>query len=131
VLQRRNQVLLSFLKLRAVVNGKEIYPLPDSRPVVIPVMENNPRIVITDGFHITQPLKLVFTDLHTYCFKVGCAIGDYQLAAGFLLLSGLYLGGFLSGLLVLKVLSFFPLVYGVLFYYLNRRDFIRLEPVLN
>jgi hypothetical protein len=45
-------VLLSFLKIKAVVNGKIIYPLPDSKPVVIPVQENNPRIVVTDGIYI-------------------------------------------------------------------------------
>lgn len=131
MLQRKNQVLLSFLKIRAVVNGREIYPLQNTKPVVIPVAENNPRIVITDGYHITKPLKLVYKDLHTYCFKVGCAVSDWQLGAGFTLLTGLYLGGFFTGLLVMKVLSFIPLVYLLLFYYLNRKDFIRLEPVLN
>lgn len=130
VLQRKNQVLLSFLKLRAVVNGREIYPLPNSKPVLIQVEENNPRIVITDGYHITKPLKLVYKELHTCFFKVGCAISDWQLAAGFTVLAGLYLGGFFTGLLVMKVLSFFPLIYLLLFYYLNRRDFIRLEAVL-
>lgn len=124
-------MLFSFLKLRAVVNGREIYPLPDSKPVIIPVAANNPRIVITDGFHITRPLKLVFGDQPTCYFKVGCAINDYQLAVGFLILAGLYLGGFFTGLLVMKVLSFFPLVYLLLFYYLNRKDFIRLEPLQN
>ena len=123
-------MLLSFLKLRAVINGREIYPLQNSKPVLIPVTENNPRIVITDGYHITKPLKLVFKELHTYCFKVGCVISDWQLGAGFIVIAGLYLGGFFTGLLVMKVLSFIPLIYLLLFYYLNRKDFIRLEPVL-
>jgi hypothetical protein len=131
VLQRKNQVLLSFLKIRAVVNGREIYPLQNTRPVVIPVAENNPRIVITDGYHITQPLKLVYKDIHTYCFKVGCAISDMQLSAGFTVLSGLYLGGLYTGLLILKVFSFLPLVYLLMFYYMNRKDFLKLEPVVN
>jgi hypothetical protein len=124
-------VLLSFLKIRAVVNGKEIYPLPDSKPVVIPVQENNPRIVVTDGYHFTTPLKLVYKDLHTYCFNVSCAINDKQLLAGFILLALLYLSGFYTGLLILKVFSFFPIIYLLMFYYLNRREFIRLTPVLN
>lgn len=131
MLQRKNQVLLSFLKIRAVVNGREIYPLQNTRPVVIPVAENNPRIVITDGYHITQPLKLVYKDIHTYCFKVGCAISDMQLSAGFTVLSGLYLGGLYTGLLILKVFSFLPLVYLLMFYYMNRKDFLKLEPVVN
>jgi len=123
-------VLLSFLKIRAVVNGREIYPLQNTRPVVIPVAENNPRIVITDGYHITQPLKLVYKDIHTYCFKVVCAISDLQLGAGFALLAGLYLGGLYSGQLILKVFSFLPLVYLLMFYYMNRKDFLKLVPVL-
>ena len=123
--------MLSFLKIRAIVNGKEIYPLINTKPVVIPVYENNPRIVITDGYHITKPLKLVYKELHTYCFKVSCAISDQQLLAGFIVLAGCYLSGLYTGLLVLKVFSFFPIIYLLLFYYINRREFIRLVPVLN
>jgi hypothetical protein len=50
VITRKNQVLLSFLKIRVVVNGKDIYPLLNNRPVVITVQENHPKIVVTDGF---------------------------------------------------------------------------------
>jgi hypothetical protein len=124
-------VLLSFLKIRAIVNGKEIYSLPDTKPVVIPVMENNPRIVITDGYHITRPLKLVYKDLPTYCFKVACAISDGQLLAGFLVLAILYMAGLYTGLLFFKVFSFMPLIYLLFFYYLNRKEFIKLVPVIN
>ncbi|HUR65044.1 MAG TPA: hypothetical protein VMZ03_01735 [Chitinophagaceae bacterium] len=130
-MQRKNQVLLSFLKIRAVVNGREIYPLQNTKPIVIGVAENNPRIVITDGYHITKPVKLVFREMHTYCFKVGCAITDLQLAVGSLLLAGLYLGGLYSGLLIMKVFTFFPLLYLLMFYYMNRKDFIKLIPVLD
>jgi len=124
-------VLLSFLKIRAIVNGKEIYPLLNTRPVVIPVPENNPKIVVTDGYHITSPLKLVYNDLHIYCFKVTCAISDRQLLFGFLVLAILYLAGMFTGIMPIKVLSFLPLIYLVTFYYLNRKEFLRLVPVLN
>jgi hypothetical protein len=87
--------------------------------------------VITDGYHITRPLKLVYKDLHTYCFKLVCAVNDGQLIGGFIGLAGLYLSGFYTGLLVLKMLSFLPIIYLLLFYYLNRKDFFRLIPVLN
>lgn len=123
--------MLSFLKIRAIVNGRQIYPLPDTKPVVIAVEENNPRVVITDGYHFTRPLKLLYNELPVYCFNVVCAISDRQLAAVFLLLALLYLGGFFTGLLVLKVISFLPVLYLVLFYYLNRKEFIKLVPVLN
>ena len=113
------------------MNGKEIYPLPDSRPVIITIQENNPRIVVTDGYHITKPLKLVYKDQHACCFKVSCAISDLQLLIGFGLLAVLYLSGIYTGILFLKVVSFLPVIYLLLFYYLNREAFIRLIPVLN
>lgn len=124
-------MLLSFLKIRAVVNGKQIYPLLNTKPVVIPVPENNPKIVVTDGYHITKPLKLVYKDLPVYCFKVSCAINDLQLYIGFGVLAVLYLAGMLTGLPPLKVFSFLPLIYLLAFYYLNRKDFLKLVPVYN
>ena len=114
-----------------MVNGREIYPLTTTRPVVIPVNANNPRIVITDGYHITTPLKLIYNELPVYCFKVTCAINDRQLLAGFLVLTLFYLSGFYTGLLVLKIFSFLPLIYLLTFYYLNRKEFLRLVPVTN
>lgn len=113
-----------------MVNGRDIYPLADSKVVVIPVQENNPKIVITDGYHITKPVKLVYKDMHTYCFKVVCAVNDRQVYIGMGVLFVLYLSGFLTGFLVLKVFSFFPILYLLMFYYLNRKDFFRLVPVL-
>jgi hypothetical protein len=105
--------------------------LQDCKPIVIPVQENNPRIVITDGYQFTVPLKLTFNDLNTYCFKVSCAINDWQLSGGFIFLVITYLVGLFTGILFLKIICFMPIVYLLLFYYLNRREFIRLIPVLN
>jgi hypothetical protein len=112
-----------------VVNGKDIYPLADSRPVMITVMQNNPKLVVTDGYHFTKPIELVYHHLHTYYFKVICVIDDIQLLAGALLLIILYLLGFLTGLFILKLVSFLPVVYFLFFYYINRKDFIQITPV--
>jgi hypothetical protein len=122
--------LLSFLKIRAVVNGRHIFPLDTTQPILISVDQNNPRIVITDGYHISAPLKLVYKEVNTYFFKVSCAISDTELLVGFIILAAFYLGGLYSGLLILKVFSFLPLVYLLLFYYLNRKDFLKLVPVI-
>ncbi len=122
--------MLSFLKIRAVVNGQQIFPLDTTQPILISVDQNNPRIVITDGYHITAPLKLVYKEVNTYFFKVSCAISDTELLVGFIILAAFYLGGLYSGLLILKVFSFLPLVYLLLFYYLNRKDFLKLVPVI-
>ncbi|MEO5946064.1 MAG: hypothetical protein ABIP79_04560 [Chitinophagaceae bacterium] len=123
---------MSFLKIKAIVNGKEIYPLLNTKPVLIPVQQNNPRLVITDGYHITKPLKINFKEVGTYCsFEVKCAIGDWQLFWGFITLSSFYLSGYLTGILMLKIFSFLPMIYLLAFYYLNRKEFIRMVPVLN
>ena len=129
VITRKNQVLLSFLKIRVVVNGKDIYPLANDKPVVITVQENHPKIVITDGFHFTKPLELVYHHLNTYYFKVVCAIGDFQLLAGFFFLALFYLLGFYSGIFIVKLLSFLPLLYILFLYYINRKEFIQITAV--
>ena len=127
VITRKNNALLSFLKIRAIINGKEIYPLPNSRPVVIPVDDNNPKVVITDGYHFTKPVELVYHHVHTYYFKVVCAIDDFQMTAGIALLSFCYLTGFFSELLVLKLISFFPVLYFLFLYYIDKNGFIQLR----
>jgi hypothetical protein len=73
----------------------------------------------------------VYNDLPVYCFKVSCAISDRQLLIGFLVLVILYLTGLFTGIGPVKVFSFLPLIYLVMFYYLNRRDFLLLVPVIN
>ncbi|TAL40955.1 MAG: hypothetical protein EPN92_13745 [Chitinophagaceae bacterium] len=127
VITRKNNALLSFLKIRAIVNGTDIYPLPSNKPVIIPLDENNPKIVVTDGYHFTKPLELVYHHIHTYYFKVVCAIDDFQLWAGIMLMGLLYLVGFLSGFFILKLFSFFPIVYFLFLYYINRHEFIQLR----
>lgn len=96
---------------------------------MISVKENHPKIVITDGFHHTKPLELVYHHLHTYYFKVVCAIGDVQLAAGFLMLGLLLLIGSYSGMVALKLVSFFPILYILFLYYINRKEFLQITPV--
>jgi hypothetical protein len=122
-------VLLSFLRIRAVINGKEIYPLANSKPVKITVMQNNPKVVITDGYHFTEPIELIYHHLNTYYFKVICVIDDMQLIAGCVLLAVLYLLGIYTDIFILKLSSFSPIVYFLFFYYINRKDFIQITPV--
>jgi hypothetical protein len=129
VITRKNQVLLRFLKIKAVVNGKEIYPLPRNEPVMITVTKNNPKVVITDGYHITKPIELVYHHLNTYYFKVICVIDNMQLLAGSMLLIVLYMIGFFTGLFIIKLSSFIPVVYFLFFYYVNRKEFLQITPV--
>jgi hypothetical protein len=126
IINRKNQVLLSFLKIRVVVNNQEIYPLPNTAPVIIPLEKDHPKIVVTDGFHFTRPVELVFKQPSYFNFDVVCAIDDLQLLAGSLLLVIFYLLGFFTGLFVLKLISFMPIAWFLFYYYVRRRDFIRL-----
>jgi hypothetical protein len=129
VITRKNQVLLNFLRIRAVVNGKEIYALSNKKPIVITVMQNNPKVVITDGYHITKPLELIYHHLNTYYFKVICVIDNMQLLAGAMLLIILYLVGIYSGIFIIKLSSTLPIFYFLFFYYVNRKDFLQITPV--
>ena len=111
------------------MNGKEIYPVAAGEKIVISFKENNPKIVVTDGYHFTRPLEIVFHHIHTYYFHITCAIENVQLLAGCFLFILLYLAGFGSGIFILKLLSFSPIAFILFLYYINRIDFIQLKVV--
>jgi len=126
IISRKNQALLSFFKVRVVINNKEIYELASNKPIIIEVKENNPKIVITDGFHFTRPVKLTYKEPSFYKFNVVCIIDDMQLFGGVLMLFLSYLIGFYTGNFVLKVLSFIPVILFLFAFYFNRRTFIKI-----
>ena len=129
MITRRKQILLSFLNIRVIINGVEIYPVKQGQRVVISLENNNPKVVVTDGYHFTKPLELVYHHLHTYYFKIVCAIDDTQLLAGCGVLVLFYLMGFVTGIFVLKILSLFPILYFLFLYYINRKEFIQIQAV--
>jgi len=129
VITRKKQILLSFLRIRVIVNGAQIYPVKQGERVIISVDRNNPRIVVTDGYHFTKPLELVYHHLHTYYFKIVCAIDDTQLVAGCGLLALLFLVGLVTGFFIVKLLSLFPILYFLFLYYINRKEFIQIQAV--
>lgn len=113
--------------MRVIVNSKEIYPLTSDDPVVIEVQDNHPRIVVTDGYHFTKPINLVYKEPSYYHFKVVCAIDDMQLLGNFFVLVVFYLLGFFTGNFILKILSFLPIVYLLFAYYIDRNSFIQVK----
>ena len=129
MITRKKQILLSFLNIRVIINGTEIYPVKQGQRVIIPLESNNPKVVVTDGYHFTKPLELVYHHLHTYYFKIVCAIDDTQLLAGCGVLVLFYLMGFATGIFVLKLLSLFPVLYFLFLYYINRKEFIQIQAV--
>jgi hypothetical protein len=125
---RENQLLLNILKVRVIVNGTHIYALSRERPVVIPLAQNYSELVASDGYHFTKPLEVAFHHMHTYHFKIVCAIDDNQIATGALMLVLFYMVGLISGVLLLKILSFLPILYFLYIYYINRKEFIQIRP---
>ena len=115
------------LNVRVIVNNKEIYPLNNTEPVVIEVQENHPKVVVTDGYHFTKPVDLTYKQPSYYHFKVVCAIDDMQLLGNFFILVLFYLLGFFTGVFILKLLSFLPIVYLLFDYYIDRHSFIQIR----
>jgi len=111
-----------------IVDGKSIYTLDAGKPVVIPIDNKRSNIVVSDGYHVTKPVEIVFYPRHTYYFSVVCILDDNKLATGALLLVLFYLVGLTSDILLLKLLSFVPVLYFLYFYYVNRKEFIQIQP---
>ena len=117
------------MKLRLILNGDQIFTLTNDTPIIIPVNKKDNVVVATDGYHYTSPLRLKYDQPSYYRFKLTCAIDDLQLIGGLFILLLLYLVGFMTGVFLIKLFSFFPLVYFLVLYYLNRKDFIRFRAV--
>lgn len=122
-------MLLRFLKLSVVVNGHYIYSLVRNKPVVIDMPTNPTKIVVTDGFHITSPLNVTYSRKYTRYFTIVCVIEDAQLIIGFVFTMVLYAMGLTSGIVFLQLLSLAPIFYFLFLYYINRKKFIKIQPV--
>lgn len=93
-------------------------------------MPTNPtKIVVTDGYHITNPLNVTYSRSHARYFTVVCVIEDAQLIIGFVATLVLYAMGFTSGIVFLQLLSMVPILYFLFLYYIRRKEFIRIQPV--
>lgn len=119
--------MLQFLKLRLVVNGMQIYPLRKNKPVRITMTTTPSRIVVTDGFHITQPLELPYRQ-RTGHFDIVCAVNNDVLAGGFIFMLMFFMMGATAGVLALQVFSLLPVAYILFLYYIRRHEFIQIRP---
>jgi hypothetical protein len=129
VVTRQSQLLLNFFNVRVVVNGNQIYQLDKEQSVVIPLENNRPQLVVTDGFHYTQSLEVACQRITTYYLKIVCAIDDNLIAVGLVLWGLFYIVGLVSGILLLQALSFLPILYFLYYYYINREEFIKVKLV--
>ncbi|MEI9946545.1 MAG: hypothetical protein WDN26_20275 [Chitinophagaceae bacterium] len=71
-------------------------------------------------------LTLLFKQPSYFNFNVVCAIDDFQLWAAAAMLIILYLLGFFTGIFIIKLLSFLPIIWFLFYYYINRKDFIKI-----
>lgn len=120
--------MLRFLKLRLVVNGMHIYPLRKNRPVLITIPTNPSRIVVTDGFHITNPVELEHRQRTGY-FNIVCAIDNDGLVGAAIFMLMFFAMGATSGVLALQLFSMLPLIYILFLYYIRRNEFIQIRPL--
>lgn len=118
---------MNYLNIRVIINGKDIYTLPKNKPVLIPVYENHPTIVATDGFHITQPLVLAYDRSNAYHLKIVCAIDNNLLITGFVLLFIFSMVGLISDIAIFRFLSVIPILYFLFFYYIKRKEFLQIR----
>lgn len=121
-------MLFSLSKVVAIVNGTSIYQLEKNKRVVIGV-NNYSTLVITDGFHYTKPVEIVYKQKAVCHFNVVCAIDDDRLLAGAIITTLFFLVGLTSGILFIRLLSFLPVIYFLYLYYINRKSFIQLRTI--
>ena len=93
-------------------------------------MPTNPtKLVITDGFHITNPVNVTYSRDYARYFTIVCVIEDAQLIVGFIMTLVLYAMGLTSGINFLELLSLVPIFYFLFLYYIRRNKFLRIQPV--
>ena len=109
------------------MDSKQIYPLYNDQPVLIEVQDNRTKIVVSDGFHFTKPIELNYSQPSFYYFKVVSPVNDLQLLGGAFVMIFFYLLGFVTGLLLIKLISFIPIFLLLAIYYFNRKSFIQLK----
>lgn len=121
--------MLRLLKLKAIVDGNHIYILVRGKPIVITAQSNPSKLVVTDGFHITKPVVVRHGRQRPKYFRVVCAIENEQLIIGTIITGVVYAMGYTSGIIFLKLLSTAPIIYFLFLYYINRKEFIKIEQV--
>lgn len=99
------------------------------KPIVVSIPTNPSKIVVTDGFHITPPLELNYSQATTCYFKVVCGIENDQLIVGTIIAFTVYMMGITSAIILLQLLSVTPVLYFLFLYYINRKEFIQIKPV--
>lgn len=125
---KKNHLLLQLLPVSIIVNGKVIYPIPKNQPVEIVIPTNPAKIVVTDGFHITNPYEVKCNFRRNNYYHIGCGIENDQLIIGLIILLLVFMMGATSGMWILQLISLAPIVYFLYSFYIRRREFIQIKP---
>lgn len=121
--------MLKWLPVRVVVNNKRIYPLVYDEPIVVPLEEDHPDVVLTDGFHYSKSQQLHFNGPGYFNFEVGTSLSDWRLFKAGILMLWLFVSALITGFLFYKIASILPVVVALIWYYFKRRSFLKLRQI--
>jgi hypothetical protein len=116
-------------RIQIVLDGKDIYPMGNREELVIHVDHNNPVLVVTDGYHISRPLELVYHHLNTYYFRVECGMDDGQLIIAAIIAGFFTMMGLVTHLVIYPIIAMLPVIYTMVQYYIRKKDFLNLRPM--
>jgi hypothetical protein len=129
IFKLKKQLVLKWLPVRVVVNNQLILALPKDEPVILPLTEEHPALVLTDGFHVSSTQQLHFNGPGYFSFEVVTPLTDWRLFKGGVVMCWLFVSALLTGYLFFQIASVVPIVVALLLYYFNRKNFLRLRQI--
>lgn len=115
---------MRLLPVRLVVNDRDIYPLKEKQPVTIAVTANPVKIMITNGFHFSQPLLLNTYVQDKYALQADCLLDNLRLGYGFFLMFLLFGMYWITDLRVFQIAANLPILYMLYLIYFRKKDFL-------
>lgn len=105
----------------------QIYSLELGKPVLVSLSANYPIIVVTDGFHFTKPMQVNYGRHRSYHLSVNCIVDNDRLLAGTIITILFFLMGLTSGILLIRFLSFLPILYFLYLFYIDKKSYLQLK----
>lgn len=115
---------MRLLPVRLVVNDRDIYPLKEKQPVTIAATSNPVKIMITNGFHFSQPVLLNTYVQDKYALQADCLLDNLRLGYGFFLMFLLFAMYWITDLRVFQIAANLPILYMLYIIYFRKKDFL-------
>jgi hypothetical protein len=128
ILVRKKQLLLNMLRLRAVVNNHDIYELETNVPVAIPCTDPVTTLVVSNGFHLSKPLRFPGNWKGVVTLEVDCEFDDVRLFYVVFLSLVLFGVGYATGYWQVKIIANLPALYFLYSFYIRKGKFIVIRP---